>query len=531
MLNISHFLSQGQTSLYTRKAAVVANTAAALIIPLAISALTGCSSASATPSVEGSYQKHDSIAISAVNAFAQVSPSSRGPVADLHVTPDGRATAYAVDGNTLLLQAMLDPSMTKLSVVSSTSAFLDQFLDAQSQSVRAKRLTSVNPETWGDVPAQTLAEAVYRAGPNGFSFNTEDGDRNTCAVMSVGTSRHKMPNGKVSGYVDFSSALYVASGAANDALVTLHEISHCHPITDITVTDQPLSAFYKTSVYEARSDLAVVLYVASKTGSFHDGLAAIGGMRSELQQDFSHTTMGMLNYIVSGLTPSDFVGKPVDAIIRDAVKIVDSLKPDTNQRMKLEFAKEAWGFAAVGHRGGRLAPAGSGFAEFAGQAFTVDLDKFSSDILDHALDNAILNADVVRASRSMPVSRVEDFARMYNYQPTRQQMEKAEFVDGNITPVGTLQSADGSLVVKQNPLSISTLQADVVPALRAMLASGVVTRPRQNPEADIAQIVNGSESLASSPSMVERFGSALTAVGRSLKQQERDVPKPRGPSL
>jgi hypothetical protein len=84
-------------------------------------------------------------------------------------------------------------------------------------------------------------------------------------------------------------------------------------------------------------------------------------------------------------------------------------------------------------------------------------------------------------------------------------MEKAAFVDGNITPVGALQSVDGSLVVKQNPLSISTLLADVVPALRAMLASGVVTRPRENPEAAIAQIVNGSESLASSPSMVERF--------------------------
>ncbi|NWD56712.1 hypothetical protein HX878_18405 [Pseudomonas veronii] len=116
MLNIQSFLSCGETSLYSRKSSLALKAVAAVVLPLAISLLSGCSIAP----MHNDHVEQSSKVAATVNAG-----------------PGSSFNSYKVDGTSLLLQALLDPSLQNVNVASSTSAVLDSFLSGLPSSIKS----------------------------------------------------------------------------------------------------------------------------------------------------------------------------------------------------------------------------------------------------------------------------------------------------------------------------------------------------------------------------------------------------------
>lgn len=208
MLNIQSFLSSGETTLYSRKQSLAQITAAAVILPLAISMLSACA-------IAPNHNDH-------VEQSAKVA-------ATVNVGAGSSFNSYKVDGTTLLLQAVLDPSLRNVHVASSTSAVLDSFISGLPSSIKAGGLWSA--------PAAKIAEDLQLAS-DGVAISAHNKHAGSaCIVLTVGASRTLDANGGPSKYVDFKNALYVADGGTNDVVTIIHELTwgfHDHPDTHST---------------------------------------------------------------------------------------------------------------------------------------------------------------------------------------------------------------------------------------------------------------------------------------------------------
>jgi hypothetical protein len=533
MLNIAEFLASGETSLFSARR-TLSKAAAALVLPLAIASLTGCAVGGTAPysNIQASpeYQPHTSNLLGRVNAFANAGAQLRSPIAKLHIESDGNPTTYSVDGNSLLLQAMIDPSLKKIKAVSSTSEFFDQFLSAQPAGIKGRVINQDTGLTWGKVPAESLAKALFDSSPDGVTLPTQIGPDIACIILSVGTKRHQLSNGEISTFVDASESLYVVSGSANDSFISIHEATHCYPNAPMELGTDHISEGYKSSIRETRSDLATVLYSASVTGSFKPGVDMVTALRSNLQDDLSHVTVELLDAILKNLNPKDYIGMPVHEVIASAVQIVSDLHPATNPELRSAFAHDAWTNVRLAEFWGRQSSnqeASDDYATFAGHHFSVDLKAYASRTFDRSLDNAIANADTVRASMAMPLSRIADFARDLGYVPNAQQWAKAAFVDGNITPVGTKVSPDGTLVVQDSPFSMSGLEHRVRPQLGGMMAQGAVTP--SNARFDIERTAEGQGGAIRPQGLRDKFDQGLGALGRALNNDSGPSVKSQGP--
>jgi hypothetical protein len=508
MINIANFLSSGESSLYSRKPGLLQKAATALILPLAI----GMLSAGA-----GAISQHDTASFAVPGQHAQVSQLNTFKVTGAQsdqvlasVIAGANGHGYNVDGNTLLLQALLDPGMSTR-VASSTSAVLDSFV--------ASLPSGIKTSVVGDVSAAQLAKSMQDNSPDGVALSEHTNEGSACIVYTMGASR-TLPNGQLAQFVDFNDALYVASGDSSDVTTTLHELAHCHPNAVMELDNHPLSVYYESSVRELRSDLAVVLYGASQTGSFEQGLDNVTTLRGATPMRPSHATVGMLEAVTQQLDAKSFVGMPANQVISAAVNIVNGMNPATNKDLRLAFAKDAWTYKLVsmGQTAGPARDANSNYANFAGQPFKVDMTAHANTIVNRSLNHALSQADTVRASKAMSVSRVETFAKGLGLTLSPEQRAKAEFVDGAITPVGTAVSKDGALASTQSPFTMKGLESSVQGDLNGMLANGLIQRSGANTassKVDATEIVSPQKH-----SLNKTFGSAFKALETAIAQQE-----------
>ena len=535
MLNIAEFLSRGETSLYSNKEGLAKKAAVALVAPLVIGMLSACSVAPSFAPID------NHVAPAAISAHAQQSHEFKitGELgnkiaATVAPRPGIRGEGYSVDGTTLLMQALIDPGMSKIRVASSTSAVLDAYVKSLPSSLKASML--------GRQSATQLANALHDTAPDGVAISSHNRvNGSACIVFAVGASSKTLSNGKPAEYVDFADALYVASKDSNDATTLVHEGAHCLPNKVLKLDDNPLSPYYESSIRELRSDLAIVLYGASRTGTFEDGLDNVTAFRGATPIRPNHATVAMLEVVTKGLNPKSFVGMPVKDVITSAVNIVDGLAPATNSELRLAFAKEAWtnkltymGFyagggpsplAALGYSAGEIPAPTTLYTSFAGQPFQVDMKAHANTIINRSLNHALSQADEVRASISLTVERVEKFATGLGVSLSKEQRAKAEFVDGTRTLVGIAVSKDGSIVVKETPFSMSALEASVQGDVKNMVASGLIGIP--NP---VDATLNSALASVGKPGSIrdlsKSFGSALEALQSGLAKQEQQRVEP-----
>jgi hypothetical protein len=530
MLNITEFLSRGETSLYSRKEGLKSKAAVAMIAPLVISMLSACS---VTPSFDLGDNHASQSAISSASTLSNefsITGEQGGKVA---ATVSGRASAsgkgYSLDGNSLLMQALLDPSMGKIRVASSTSNVLDAYVSSLPSSTKASMI--------GRKSASQLASDLQNIAPDGVAISHHSiRDGSACIVLAVGASSVMLPNGKPAKYVDFTDALYVASTDSNDATTMLHELTHCQPNKALNLDNNPLSPYYESSIRELRSDLAIVLYGASQTGSFDSGLENVTAFRGATPIRPNHTTVAMLEVITKDLNPKWFVGMSTQKVIAYAVDIVNGLAPASNQELRLAFAKEAWSdkLSLMGISSGEAPAPNTLYTSFAGQPFQVDLAGHANTIINRSLDHALSQSDIVRAAKTLTVERVEAFAKKMGVPLGNEQRAKAEFVDGTRTPVGTLASRDGNIIATKTPFSMAALESSVQGNLKTMVASGLISSPKLIDEstgrmtADVG-IRGGMKGLN------QAFGNALDALQSGLAKQdqlhEQPVSALRGPGL
>jgi hypothetical protein len=535
MLNIAEFLSRGETSLYSNKEGLAKKAAVALVAPLVIGMLSACS-------VAPSFAPMDNhVAPAAISAHAQQShefkiTGEQGNKIAATVTPKPgiRGEGYSVDGNTLLMQALIDPSMSKIRVASSTSAVLDAYVKSLPSSLKAAML--------GRQSATQLAKELHDTAPDGVAISSHNRlHGSACIVFAVGASSTTLPNGKPAEYVDFADSLYVASKDENDATTLIHEGAHCPPYKPLKLDDSPLSPYYESSIRELRSDLAIVLYGASQTGSFEQGLDNVTAFRGAIPVGPNHATVAMLEVVTKGLDAKSFVGMPVKDVITSAVNIVDGLAPATNKDLRLAFAKEAWsnklafmGSASdgapsplefLGYKAGQVPAPSTLYTGFAGQSFQVDMNARANTIINRSLNHALTQTDEVRASISLTVERVEKFAKDLGVTLSKEQREKAEFVDGTRTMVGTAVSKNGNVVAKETPFSMVALEESVQGDVKNMVASGLIALP-----STVDAAINTALASVGKPGSIrdlsKSFGNALEALQTGLAKQGQQRSEP-----
>ncbi|MGO4801212.1 hypothetical protein ACEN2T_18180 [Pseudomonas sp. W22_MBD1_FP4] len=502
MINIQNFLSGGETTLYSRKSSLALKAAAAVVLPLAISMLSACTIAP----MHNDHTEHSSKVAATINA-----------------SPGSSFTSYKADGTTLLLQALLDPSMRNVNVASSTSAVLDSFMSALPSSIKSSGPWSA--------PADKIAKELQEDsdGVAIAAHNKHDGS--ACIVLAVGASRTLDAFGEPSKYIDFKNALYVADGGSHDVATTIHELTHCQPNVVMKLENHPLSPYYQSSVRELRSDLAVVLYGASRTGSFQPGLNQVTAYRGETPARPSHETISMLETITHKLNPKSFVGMPVNELIESAVKIVNDLAPETNKELRLGFAKDAWKDRLI-NRGAvkvSVSEASPVYSGFAGQPVRVDLKEHANRIINRSLDQALSQVDVVRGAKTFTVARVEAFAKGLGVSISEAQAAKAEFLDGNLGHrSATLKGGD--ILITKTPYNFKDLEVSVQGELNAMVARGAISLEN---DAEPAQHVASNGGITGA-GLNKAFGSAMQALDaglEKLKEQQsfRPPTSHRGP--
>lgn len=511
-MNITNFLSKGESSLYTRKAGI--RSIASVLIPLTISMLTACTVVQS--------QGLDATQLGSSN-FVATSSVGTSLVAIAKPNLESKS-AYKIDGNTLLLQAMIDPSMSKIRAASSTSEVLEAYISSLPSAVQAESMRGLS--------TTAFANQLKEESPDGRAISAHvNGEVSACIVLAFGTSRDLLPDGTQSTYIDFKDALYVAPGDNGDVTTLIHEITHCIPNKFWADGNHPLSRYYQSSIRETRSDLAVVLYGASQTGSFNDGIAYATALRGENPQRPTHATIELLETITKELDPQSYVGMSPNQVIESAVSIINGLDPEHNLKLKHAFAKDAWTYKSisVGLKGLESRPANSNYAEFAGTPFDVDLKAHANKIITRSLDYAILQADVVRASGVLTVARVEQFARNLGVTLSEEQRVKAEFVDGSLTPLGATMTRSGEHLVTHSPFTKPILEATVQGDLKSMITNGVISLSAgpalKAPGADMSLLPNR-------PSLRSHFEESLSSFeGATLHSTLEISHIPRGPGM
>jgi len=524
MLNISNFLGSGETSLFSSRSSLIGKAASVLAIPLIIGALTaGCAP---TPDAQ-----------QMGSAFSLTGAHASEAQADVFVSSPGHSAPYAADGTTLLYQAVVDPGLTRVNVVSPTSEYLGEFMAGMSANVKALPIgQDFDNAKLGDYPSEAFGQKVAEYGHHqsgvSFSFHDDHGP-SSCFVVSAGVSREFTSGNQPAEYVDHGDGLYVAAGSQHEAFIMLHELTHCYPATKMTEPEGNLGPLYRNSVFEMRSDLAVVLYAASKTGSFKSGLDAIGAFRGPLSKSPTHLTVQMLDVAVQNLDAKSFVGMPVNEVIASAVKIVQDLEPGTNSQLRLAFAKEAFinrTLIGQGPNGENIRQGYGAYARLGGKKFEVNVADYASKVIDRSLDNAMQNAGAVRASKALTVERVEAFAAKLGGTLSPEQLRKAKLLDAALTPGAKLDST-----VQQSPISLSALETEANASLQQMQRDGLIARHGQAAGGGHAQrLADGAsdgDGSGHGRNMTKKFGQMLKNVEKAVEIIADSHVKPHSPRM
>lgn len=461
-MDIGKFLRSGETTLYSNAVSKLAAKAAPLVISLTLGALNGCSSLAAAPTI-------DALALTGnAGTQAQAVPAS-GP-------------QYAMDGPTLMYQAMIDPTMKSVNVASSTSQFLAGYLAAQPDSVVIKRGDPVR--RFSPPIFQALLDPAKHDGISAALDNTGQG-ASACLVMTRGiNNEYSARDLQAEAVVSAIGAINISSLSRSLAYIAIHESAHCRPFLMMQEPDQGdrLELSYFSSLRELRSDLAVVLFSASKLGTFEDGLVAVGAERGVVSTDITHSDFEMLKLVLKDLDAEQFYGKPLHELIAYADKAVAQMNPATNQSMREAFAREAWANTTISDykATGSIRQAPAEYAHFTGKPFAVNLHARAKEVVDLSLDNALRSPGAVRLSLKINARIVQAYAETIGGgELTQDQIAKADFLDGRITPVNSMKSADGKVSLKASTLDMSVLLGSLRSTLSSMAEQGVVLTPSQ----------------------------------------------------
>lgn len=450
-MNIKEFLGSGETTVYTTHPSLMRRVTAALAVTLAVGALTATVATAATDhnaAQQGAYE----LAISA--------PSIA--MGKIHVSNKGAGSSYTADGHTLLYQAMVDPTMTKVRAVSVESQYLNEFIDNLPASVsHLEPGAGFDSTPIGYYPADQFKANFVSLAPSGMalSFHDSTDDSSYCFVRSLGISTSFEQATPGNNLVTRSDLLYAVSPSHQEAFTLIHELAHCAKIqTNLNIGSDQVSNNFRVAFSEVRSDLAVVLYTASKTGSFAEGMAAVGALRGDLSLHADHSTVGMLERVLDGLDATDYQGKPIHELIQEATAVMDNLTPTQVDDLKLAWAKDAFAQRTLigqGVGGERIRDANSAFARFAGTEFSVNLDEFGQRNVQYSLDNAMLNADAIRAAGELSAQDVHNYASNFGVSLTADQQTTADY----------LSNQSDALNAGTSPLDLNIIEQQAKTAL------------------------------------------------------------------
>lgn len=455
-MNVTAFLSSGETTLYSARSTKVLAFAGPMMMALSLSTLVGCAGRS-TPD--------------GIDLVANASMTEQ-PVA--HLAIDGMR--IPIDSHTLLYQAIADPSASKVRAASGSSQFLSRFLQSLPGSIKTEAGRSLT-----EVDAADLAHGLEKTLRNGqalVSKNTQYGP-DACVIMTRWLDQGMSTADMEQEVVSMKDSLYAATVSRTMAMVAVHEATHCYPFTAMKppTTGNPLDLGYYSSLQELRSDLAVVLYTASRTGSFDEGIASVGALRANGDPDYAHSDFGMLKLLSSSLNPLDYKGLQLGELAEMADSIVNQASLENNAVLRKAFAKEAWIGQSIfiNRTASVFKPAPPAFAAFAGEPFAIDAREVAKDFIDSCLENALYSADSVRASRAITPEKVKMVASYLGRNDlTNDQVAKVMFLDAAITPLGTMQNADGSVRAKPSSLNLQVLSAAAQSTLKTMARTGVL---------------------------------------------------------
>ena len=509
-MNIKKFLRRGETTVYTTHPSLMRRVTAALTVSLAVAALTAPTAYAATEYraiPKGGYE----LSISA--------PSIA--MGKVHISNSGATASYEADAHTLMYQGLVDPTMTKVRAVSVESAYLDQFIENLPDTVsHLEPGVGFDNVPIGQYPADKFQTNFIFQAPSGMaiSFHDSTDDSSYCFVRSMGISTSFEQTKPGDSLVTRSDLLYAVTPSHQEAYTLIHELAHCAKIqTDLDVGSDRLSNMFRVAFSEVRSDLAVVLYTASKTGSFTEGMAAVGALRGNLSLHPDHSTVGMLEVLLNDLDPSAYEGKPVHELIQDATSVIDNLSPDQVDDLKLAFAKDAFAQRTLigqGAGGERIRDANSAFARFAGTEFSVNLDEFGQRNVQYSLDNAMLNADAIRAAGELSAQDAHNYASSFGVSLTADQQTTADY----------LSNQSDALNAGTSPLDLNIIEQQAKTALANSTA--IITAAGSQGEAKTTHFAAfaATQEQRTSKQRFDMFDTLMQVAVEKRSQQQIEQP-------
>jgi hypothetical protein len=361
---------------------------------------------------------------------------------------------YAGDAVSVFYQALLAPGPTdNVRVVSTRSSSVMSMLQSMPTHIQ-ERLNST-PDTLSRT-VRTLDESPF-AMTVGVQWEslTKKGGESVCmvnALESVG-SHVKHSNGapyvglaQLNAGADHLSAMAGLSPYEAAQATMIHELAHC--VYNVSSEAHavppgiPLEMIFRTSFNEAAADLAVALYYASKEGSFTNAQLALSSVRATTDNG-DHTTLDMLDLVLSRLDPEVFKGMPIDELFQHVTPIMNDAWNDHPADLRKAFLQEIVEGELLHNRLMGKSSAATvepelmeAFKTFV-PGFTYNPYARAHEKLDDLLNHGLRNPDFQRQIGLITVAKVEDAAKKMGIQPTPEQIIKARFLDPEFSPPGT----------------------------------------------------------------------------------------------
>lgn len=369
----------------------------------------------------------------------------------------GRASSvsemqYPDDSVSQLYQALVSPEEnSSIRVVSTKSAFLSSVLDSMPLALakNSKEAGESISSYYSDPVAVSLLV-------KGGAFKKRE---SICIVNAVETVDELVSQKDGVEYINIAVsgrgtedefAVIGGNLSPKEAklIITLHELSHCQTRfaseRSLSASGDIIQAEFEKAFDEAGADLAVILYYASKEGTFENGSLAINALRGQFNNG-GHSTTAIIEKILDELDPNDFVGMGTPDIFKAATEIMDDALDDKafTGKLKSAFLSDYYerGMLSAMVTGNtlQLDEMRGGVLDSFKQAapdFTYDTQTKASQMLDRALDHGLRNPDLHRGLGNISVQGIEALAVKMGVALTGDQLLKARFLDAEFTPVG-----------------------------------------------------------------------------------------------
>lgn len=247
---------------------------------------------------------------------------------------------------------------------------------------------------------------------------------------------------------DKLSQITVLSSAEAQSVVMLHELSHCVSSAagshKVNLADKEVGKYYQSSLEEATADLGVILYYASKEGTFDNGRLAIGALRQSLRSA-DHTTTDMVDLTLSQYDAEQFKGLPVQTVLEMAHGMIADMQENHGQAMLTSYLEDVYTRDYLAYMlkndkaNAELMPVR--FEDIvknvAGDDFAPNVKAKAHDLIDQVLDNGLRNPELQRHIGLIQLNDIQHMAKLMEISLTPEQTLKARFLDQSITPPGT----------------------------------------------------------------------------------------------